>query len=72
MSWAALSQKLRDAIESSCTSRQIEVMKLQAAGLSQRKIADVLQVDRATVRGLMSRAHENIRAELACRDVAAE
>lgn len=69
MSWAALSPELRDVIETACTPRQVEVMKLQAAGLSQRRIADVLVVDRASVRNVMTCAHRNIRDEFERRGV---
>jgi len=69
VSWNKISPELRGVIETACTPKQLEVMKLQAAGMSQRRIADVLNVDRTNIKDLMGRAHRNIRDELARRGV---
>jgi DNA-binding CsgD family transcriptional regulator len=70
VNWETISSELREVIKAACTPRQIDVVKLQAAGASQRKIARMLDVDPITVRGLLDRAHRRIRHELARRDAA--
>lgn len=51
----------RALIEDVCTPRQIDALKLRAAGMSARGIARVLDVDEARVRGLLERAYRRIR-----------
>lgn len=72
MSWSEISPELRDVVETACTPRQIEVVKLQAAGMSKNGIARVLDCDRANVRDLLERAHRRIREELARREAPPE
>ena len=62
MSWDRLSPELRALIEEVCTEKQINVLKLKAAGVSTRGIARVLDVDPVTVRGHLERAYKRIRA----------
>jgi DNA-binding CsgD family transcriptional regulator len=68
MSWGEIGPELRDVIETSCTPRQVDVLKLQAAGMSKNRIARALDCDRKSIRELVERAHRNIRAELAKRE----
>lgn len=68
MSWGEVSPELRDVIQTACTPRQIDVLKLRASGVSQRRIARMLDVDPATVRGLLERAQRRIRHEVARRE----
>jgi DNA-binding CsgD family transcriptional regulator len=65
--WQEVSPELRELIESSCTFRQIEALKLKAAGYSLRRIGTILNLDEASVRGLLHRASRRIQGELAAR-----
>ena len=51
--------------ERACTEKQLAVLRYRAAGFSERRTADILDVDRTTVRDHMRAADLKIRQELA-------
>jgi DNA-binding CsgD family transcriptional regulator len=48
-----------------CTSRELDVLALRAAGHSLSRTAEILGISRATVTTTQARAYRKIRAELA-------
>jgi DNA-binding CsgD family transcriptional regulator len=65
VSWATIPPELREIIERACTPREIEALKLRAAGYGIRRIARALDLDPSTVRARLNRAERKIRAETA-------
>ena len=63
--WDGVDPELRAIIERSCSARQIEALKLKAAGAGAKRIGAALGIDESAVRGLLRRAERRIRAEVA-------
>lgn len=63
--WEGVSPELRDLIERVCSPRQIEALKLKAAGAGAKRIGLALGIDESAARGLLRRAERRIRAEVA-------
>jgi DNA-binding CsgD family transcriptional regulator len=51
--------------ERACTEKQLAVLRYRAAGFSERRVADILDIARGTVQDHMRGAELNIRQELA-------
>lgn len=64
-SWEGVDPELREVIERVCSPRQIEALKLKAAGAGAKRIGLALGVDESAARGLLRRASRRIQAEIA-------
>lgn len=64
MAWEGIDPAIREVAERVCTAKQLEVMKLIAAGYSIRGIARALEIDRKTVKERVDRATDNINRAL--------
>ena len=56
---------LRKIIERVCTEREIEVLKLKAAGYGRRRMALILGLSESAIRSRLTSADRKIRAEVA-------
>lgn len=65
MSWSTISPELRELIERTCTEREIEALKLKAAGYGRRATALSLNISESAVRDRLRSAERKIRAEVA-------
>lgn len=61
MSWNALQPKIRRIAVETLTERQMEVWTLYLAGCGQRRIATMLDLERATVREHLDAIHRRLR-----------
>jgi DNA-binding CsgD family transcriptional regulator len=61
VSWDQLSVELQTVIDDVCTPRQVEAVKLAAAGMSPGPIAMALDIDRKSARELLARAYRKIQ-----------
>jgi DNA-binding CsgD family transcriptional regulator len=61
VSWTKLDPDFRALAESVCTEKELEALRLTAAGYSQRRIAEVLGVGRQAVRDRLASAARKIR-----------
>jgi DNA-binding CsgD family transcriptional regulator len=62
VSWEGLSPELREVILEVCRQKQIDVLKLKAAGMSTRGIARILGVSPPTIRDSLEGSCRKIRA----------
>lgn len=60
MSWNTLDPTIKAIAQQALTRRQLDVWKLHLAGLGQRRIADMLQITRSTVRSHLHDAHQTL------------
>jgi DNA-binding CsgD family transcriptional regulator len=65
VSWSDVDPTVRAAAEAACTDKQIDVLKLMAAGYSIRRIGRALDIDERTARDRRDRALNNVNEELA-------
>ena len=64
MSWSTLPPDLRKLAEEACTRKEIDALKLKAAGYGYRRIGVVLGIGATTARDRISRAERKILAAL--------
>jgi DNA-binding CsgD family transcriptional regulator len=64
MSWEGVDPRLRALIERVCTTKEIEVLKLKAAGYGLRPMARILGISRSSVRSRLDAASQKIAKEL--------
>lgn len=62
--WADVSPDLREVIERVCTRRELEVLKMKAAGAGRRTISLALGISESAVRDRLNAAQRKIQAEL--------
>jgi DNA-binding CsgD family transcriptional regulator len=63
--WEGISRDLREIIERVCSAKEIEVLKLKAAGAGRRRMALVLDISESAVRDRLSSAERKVRREVA-------
>jgi len=63
--WVGISAELRETIERCCTAKEIEVLKLKAAGAGRRRTALALGISESSVRDRLASAARKVRAEVA-------
>lgn len=62
MSWDALSPELRELAARVCTEKELEALKLKAAGYGERRIAIVLNISRTSVRDRLRNGERKLLA----------
>lgn len=60
MSWQDLTAAERHLLETICTPKELDVLKLQAAGMSTRQIGRYLGLSRSTVQSRIYSARDRI------------
>jgi len=64
-SWEGIAPELREVIERVCSERQIDVLRLKAQGVGNRRIGLHLGIDESTVRHHLRLASKRIQLEVA-------
>lgn len=64
MSWQDADPRLRDVCERVLTEKELAAVKLLNAGYGTRRIANVLGVDRSTIRDRLASAERKITAAI--------
>lgn len=60
MSWSTLSPETRELIERVCTPKEVEALRLKAAGYGTRRMAIALGISRAAVRERLASAARKV------------
>lgn len=61
MSWQGVPRELVELAEATCTAKELDALKLKAAGVSNRGISRALGISSATGRDRLERAFVKIR-----------